>query len=147
MEGTATRVDRALARTTIPPVLALGLVVAITNPLSAGPPPTARAAAVQATTPPPASGSGTSVGIPPVAFTSEVALEAGWLRTPVVLADDTVTAFATVEGATTDGACSADLVAGTPVWLECSVQPRPGQSPRVVVTLSDGRTVEHLIAD
>ena len=140
------RVDRALARAVLPPLLALGLVAAVISPLSASQPPVARVARSQVERSAPASGSSASVGIPPVAFTAQVALRDGRLRTPVVLADDTVNGSATVEGATTIGDCSTELVVGAPVWLECSLVPMPGQSPRVVVTLSDGRTVERLIA-
>lgn len=137
------RVDRALARAVLPPLLALGLVAAVISPLSASQPPVARS---QVERPAPTSGSGASVGIPPVAFTAQVALRDGRLRTPVVLADDTVSGSATVEGATTNGGCSTGLVVGAPAWLECSLVPMPGQSPRVVVTLSDGRIFERVIS-
>jgi hypothetical protein len=85
---------------------------------------------------------GVSAAVPVVAFPREVVVRDGRLRTPVLLADPTVTATARVIGATGPG-CSVELRQGVPGWLDCAV-PRPAE-PRIVVVLSDGRRVARAV--
>ena len=88
-----------------------------------------------------AHGGNVVVGIPAVAFTSEVVAVDGRLRAPVLLADDTVTAQTRVVGARTGRGCAAKLRQGVPVWLDCAISFDHATNPRILVTLSDGRTV------
>lgn len=94
---------------------------------------------------PPGAVGGIAVSIPPVAFPEVVRVEAGRLRTPVLLASDKVRASARVEGAKTGPGCTAQLKQGVPAWLDCTISVQPGATPRVVVTLSDGRTATKAI--
>jgi hypothetical protein len=75
-----------------------------------------------------------------VAFTETVVARDGRLRTPVLLADDTVTAQARVVGAAAGPGCTARLQQGVPAWLDCSFTITGKGHPRIVVRLSDGRT-------
>lgn len=88
---------------------------------------------------PPLTGS-IAVSIPAVSFTESVVVKGGHLRTPVLLADDTVTARVRVVGAATGPGCTAELLQGVPAWLDCSISSRGKGNPRIVVRLSDGRT-------
>jgi hypothetical protein len=142
-------------RLALPPILAIGLVALLTAPLTAS-----SAAPIDAR---PASVAGASiqnsvqasnttpsanirVGVAAVAFTESVTVVNGHLHAPVLLADETVTAFASIDGATTGAGCTAELTVGVPAWLDCSIDVAPGAKPRVVVTLSDGRTATKSIA-
>jgi hypothetical protein len=79
-----------------------------------------------------------STMVPVVAFAPEVTVSGGRLRTPVLLADPTVTATSHVEGGRGPG-CDLVLLQGTARWLDCAIETRG--EVRTVVTLSDGRTV------
>ncbi len=89
----------------------------------------------------PAPGGNVVVEVPAVAFTSAVVAVDGRLRAPVLLADDTVTARTRVVGARTGRGCAANLRQGVPVWLDCAISFDHATNPRILVTLSDGRTV------
>ena len=142
------KVDRTLMRLTVPPVLSLGLVVLLTSPLAASSttgPDVQRASLSGSSSEntPLGSGGGATgvhVGVPSVAFTESVTAVDGHLRTPVVLADDTVTGFASIDGASAGDGCTVELATGVPVWLDCAISITPGGEAQVVVTLSDGRT-------
>jgi hypothetical protein len=149
------KVDRNTMRLALPPILALGLVALLTTPLSASSaaPLDARQASltgssilssVQGSST--AASSNVRVGVAPVSFTESVTVVNGHLHAPVLLADETVTAFASVDGATTGAGCTAQLTVGVPAWLDCSIEVAPGADPRVVVSLSDGRTATKHIA-
>ncbi len=144
--------DRRTARIVVPPILALGLVAVLVNPLAAASPAdqvmagtggTVHAAAPaylpDSRTASPNPAGMVVVGIPAVAFTADVAVRHGRLQAPVLLTDPSVSGRAHVVGAVTGTGCTADLAQGAPVVLDCVIT-AVGSSPRIVVTLSDGRT-------
>lgn len=150
-------IDRSTVRIVVPPVLALGLVAALVNPLAAAAPADQARSATGGTSNaagpayvPETGPSGPSpagqvvVGIPTVAFTAHVAVSDGRLRAPVLLTDPAVSGRARVAGAVTGPGCTASLTQGVPVVLDCAVTAL-GSSPRIVVALSDGRRVEKAI--
>lgn len=149
-------IDRSTVRIVVPPVLALGLVAVLVNPLAAAAPgdpamavtggTTNAAASVPEAGPSRPSPAGQIVvGIPTVAFTAHVAVRDGHLRAPVLLTDPAVSGRARVAGAVAGPGCTASLTQGVPVVLDCAVT-AVGSSPRIVVTLSDGRKVEQAIS-
>lgn len=150
------KVDRNTMRLALPPILAIGLVALLTTPLSASSAATldtrpaslvtglSLQSSVQASST--TASANVRVGVAPVAFTESVTVVDGHLHAPVLLADETVTAFASVDGASTGAGCTAQLTVGVPAWLDCSIEVAPGADPRVVVTLSDGRTATKHIA-
>lgn len=80
-----------------------------------------------------AAGGTMSVGVPVVALAARItAGSRGALRTPVLLADPTVTGHASVWPG---DRCGVDLVHGVVSWIVCDV--RPGSRIRVI--LNDGR--------
>lgn len=146
------KVDRKTMRLALPPVVALAFVAVLATPLSASGsagPTLEGTGATQATAiGAVAAADGTAsthVGIGAVAFPEDVAIVAGHLRTPVLLATDGVTGSAAVSSASAGSGCTAELVVGSPVWLDCDVTLAPGARPAVIVTLSDGRVFEKSI--
>jgi hypothetical protein len=79
--------------------------------------------------------SSVTVGIPPVSLAHEVRSVGGTIRTPVLLAETTVTGRAYV---VPGGRCAVDLVPGVVSWLTCDTA--PGSVVRV--RLSDGRVFQ-----
>jgi len=147
---------RATLRLVLPPIAAVGILALLVGPSVAGAdqdPPAPRTAAVtsaqqlSASTTrnaprPDAGGHTVVVGIPAVAFTETVVAVDGHLRTPVLLADPTVKARARVIGARTGRGCTAVLSQGVPAWLDCTVRVQGRTAARILVTLSDGRSVQ-----
>jgi hypothetical protein len=163
--------DRDLVRAVAPPILALGLVVAVVRPLE----PATLAPAHLATGPTTLANSGghasadnestetknddgssddhsatnacgtgggnVCVSIPAVAFTSDVRVVDGRLHTPVLLASAGVTARARVVGTRGTGTCSLNLRQGEPQFLDCAIPKAEARNVRIVVSVSDGRTV------
>jgi len=78
--------------------------------------------------------------VPVVAFTETVTAPGGHLRTPVLLADPTVTGTVRVVGAGQGNGCRGTLTQGVVTWLDCTVSTKATNGARIVVTLSDGRT-------
>jgi hypothetical protein len=150
------KVDRNTMRLALPPILAIGLVALLTTPLSASSaaPLDARQASLvtgssiqsSVQTSNTTASANIRVGVAPVAFAESVTIIDGHLHAPVLLADENVTAFASIDGATTGAGCTAKLTAGVPAWLDCTIDVAPGGDPRVVVALSDGRTASKHIA-
>lgn len=142
------RADRTIMRLTLPPALAFGLVTVLSAPLSASSAladtgsSAGRVPALSA----PAGEANIAVSIGAVSFTKDVSIVNGHLHTPVLLAVPGVTATTSVVDASTDQGCEAELAPGDPAWLDCAVTIAPGSSPRIVVTLSDGRTATKAIA-
>ena len=127
--------QRNLLRLVVPPLLALGLVAAVTDPMDAADVPAVDApmssqapAAADVGQSPPAN---VTVSIPPVSLARDVRSVDGKLRTPVLLADPTVSGSAYVMPGKQ---CPVPLVQGVVTWLTCDAQ--PGSVVRVL--LSDG---------
>jgi len=132
---------RHVLRMVVPPLLALGLVGVLTDPMDAASMPTVGdLAATQApagATPSSASG-GVIVSIPPVSFAREVRSIAGRVHTPVLLADPVVTGSAYVMPGTR---CPVALTQGVISWLTCDSP--TGSVVRVM--LSDGRVFQTVV--
>lgn len=123
------------------PAAAAALVLLPAIPAASGDAPPALRATTVGSSPvvaAPRAPAGISAAIPAVAFTAEVVVRDGRLRTPVLLADPSVTAVARVVGASGAG-CRADLRQGVPAWLDCPVG--ADRRVRISVALSDGRVV------
>lgn len=86
------------------------------------------------------------VSIPAVAFTETVVVVNGRLRTPILLADPTVTGKVRVVGAGSCDDCRARLTQGVVTWLSCRMSSKDLRNARIVVTLSDGRRVTKSIS-
>ncbi len=131
--------QRNVLRLVVPPLLALGLVTAVTDPMDAADMP-AVTANISTETPAPAgiaqsATTNVTVSIPPVSLARDVRSVDGTLRTPVLLADPTVTGSAYVMPGSR---CPVTLVQGVVSWLTCDAQ--PGSVVRVL--LSDGRVFQ-----
>ena len=135
--------SRMLARTVLPPALALGLVALVVHPLEALAAPTAAPAPAAA----PAAmlaynaalegptGSAVTTAVPAVAFQQRATLAGGRLRTAVLVNVAEPGGTASVAGAP---GCSATAVPGVPTWIDCAYG-GPAATVTVHVTLSDGR--------
>ena len=136
-----TMTQRNVLRMVVPPLLALGLVALVTDPMDAAGMPTVvdlmPAHAPAAPSDREASG-GMTVAIPPVSLARDVRSVAGRVHTPVLLADPTVTGSAYVMPGTR---CSVTLVRGVVSWLTCDAA--PGSTVRVM--LSDGRAFQTVV--
>jgi hypothetical protein len=133
--------QRNVLRMVVPPLLALGLVALVTDPMDAASMPTV--VDLQSTHLPAGAGSGpsgssASVGIPPVSLAREVRSVRGTIRTPVLLADPAVTGRAYV---VPGDRCAVDLAPGVVRWLACDTD--PGSVVRV--RLSDGRVFQTVV--
>jgi hypothetical protein len=131
--------QRNILRLVVPPLLALGLVAVVTDPMDAADAPVVTAlmsaqspAAVAVDQSPTTS---VTVSIPPVSLAREVRSVDGKLHTPVLLADPTVTGSASVMPG---NRCAVPLVQGVVSWLTCDAV--PGSVVRVM--LSDGRVFQ-----
>lgn len=136
------RCARVLA-TAVLGLLTVALGVAVAPPVSSDPGSSPHPSAAPTTRPgtvtsSPARPASVSTSVPVVAFPALVRVVAGRLRTPVLLADPTVTALARVVGEDASG-CRVPLRAGVPAWLDCPVA--GSGAVRVEVVLSDGRSV------
>ena len=136
-----TMYQRNVLRVVVPPLLALGLVGLLTDPLDAAAMPTV--ADLQSTQQPEGAGAGSpgpsvSVGIAPVSMSHEVRSVHGTIRTPVLLAEPSLTGRAYV---VPGSRCPVDLVPGIVSWLTCDII--PGDVVRV--RLSDGRVFQTVV--
>jgi hypothetical protein len=134
--------QRNVLRLVVPPLLAPGLVALVTDTMDASSMPTVTD--LQTTQLHSASSSGgpsgpsVSVDIPPVSLAREVRSVRGTIRTPVLLADPTVTGRAYV---VPGDRCAVDLVPGVVRWLACDT----GPGSVVRVRLSDGRVFQTVV--
>ena len=148
------RIDRSTARIVVPPILALGLVAALMDPLASASPTSDALATTPGRVAPPAAvteahtgasslrhAGSTSVDIPAVLFAESIVAVDGHLRTPVLLADRSVSGSVRIVGAGQGNDCRGSLTPGTVTWLDCTVSTVAGKHARVIVALSDGRRV------
>jgi hypothetical protein len=148
-------IDRDVLRSCLPPLLALTLLSLVARPMdvaavaSVTVPATSAPAAVTArtaaSTPATSESDGAREGtvrvtIPPVAFTADVAVVHGRLRTPVLLGAPGLTGTARVVGQGHVGRCQVPLVSGQVSWLDCAMPRDRSRALTVVATLSDGRS-------
>lgn len=133
---------RTLLRVALPPTIALGLVAVASAPLSPSSALADTGSQVRHphSSPAPSTRANLAVGIGDVSFSTKAAVIDGHLHAAVLLAAADVSATAWVSDASTGPGCEAELTPGNAVWLDCDIAVAPEASPRIVVSLSDGRT-------
>ena len=138
--------SRRTARTVLPPLLALGLTAYVVHPIdSPGTSPGTRSASAVAPAAsagsPGAGAGGVGVSVPAVAFTEQVVVTAGRLRTPVLVTESGSTGVASVVGLP---GCSVPAEPGVVAWLDCAY-PEDGRQLTVQVVLGGGVVYTHTV--
>jgi hypothetical protein len=135
-------ISRSTSRVVLPPLLALGLIALVVRPVDATDitPATDLASTGSPVAPAPAAG-GVSISVPAVAFTEQIALADGRVRTAVLVNIAERGGTGSIVGLP---GCFVTAKPGVPAWLDCAYGGGTGPLT-VAVTLKDGVRVTHTV--
>jgi len=130
---------RDLLRAWAPPLLALGLAATLVHPLDAQIP---RDSAARTAAPVSRPAAGIGVSVPGVAFTEQIRVTRGRIRTAVLV---NVAEPGGVASVLSVSGCVVEARPGVVSWLDCAYS-GDDETLTVSVTLKDGRRMTHTLA-